>query len=448
MDKIEIVEINGVEYISGDIILKTAPKYSKGFKTARVLLRMKSVPKDDYVFAKNCKGKWILSSGVSIKFDKVFIKKEYVEQNIPEISGQEDKKEDDSDTKPIIYEKIIMPNIIDLRNDEKFKDHRGNIINIETRGERAVDKIFFKVTDVAIKFDQQRLHDTLLNKQGTYTEHNDYEFLYYPPTPGQKDKRELFLTYTGFRKYIETTKSIIFSKNTKYTMHKWLSQLFDTTKLQSFHINIKKYIILSTIGYTYCATSSTTNSVKIGYWKSNLSSLRSRYVTPYGDDVQIIAIKTNDAHKLEKMCHAHFSNYNIRNELFEKQYIGEYVEYLNSHSEYVNDEIFNIITDTNTTMYVNDLVLNKSIDDNDINIENIICEHEEIFLLKKATNAQKIHHEHEIKILTLENKSNKLQYESDKQKLQHTIEMLNEKILHMNEINELKQTINTNNKTK
>ena len=42
---------------------------------------------------------------------------------------------------------------------QKFKDENGNIIEIETRGERSVDKIYFRVKDVMEGFCLDRLDE-------------------------------------------------------------------------------------------------------------------------------------------------------------------------------------------------------------------------------------------------------------------------------------------------
>lgn len=49
-----------------------------------------------------------------------------------------------------------------MKDEEKFKDNMGNIIEIETRGERQHDKIYFKVKDVANGFDMENLQKTII----------------------------------------------------------------------------------------------------------------------------------------------------------------------------------------------------------------------------------------------------------------------------------------------
>ena len=60
------------------------------------------------------------------------------------------------------------PPILYLDDSEKFHDADGNVIEIETRGERHRKKIYFKVKDVSVGFGMLRLNDTLTNKERGY----------------------------------------------------------------------------------------------------------------------------------------------------------------------------------------------------------------------------------------------------------------------------------------
>ena len=97
---------------------------------------------------------------------------------------------------------------MELEDEEKFHDTDGNILEIETRGERDVDKIFFRVRDVMKRFDMPKLTDTLTR---TRIDFDGYEpGLHYKhftrPVPDgvgkskdttKKPVKALFLTYTG-----------------------------------------------------------------------------------------------------------------------------------------------------------------------------------------------------------------------------------------------------------
>ena len=56
---------------------------------------------------------------------------------------------------------------MELEPHEKFHDTDGEILEIETRGRRHVDEIFFRVRDVMKRFDMPRLDIVLREKQAT-----------------------------------------------------------------------------------------------------------------------------------------------------------------------------------------------------------------------------------------------------------------------------------------
>jgi hypothetical protein len=192
-----MITVNKQEYISSDELFIKAPVYCKLCRSARELIRKKKLT--EYIFCKLINNKWIVSDGKSYKFDKVFFKKTFID-TIPEIN--EDKIIIDDD-------KIeLAPNIIHLDDTEKFRDDKGETLDIETRGERKVDGIYFKVKDVMTGFKMERLDNTIIDKHRFgYIEGIHYKYyncnkkLKYG-NKRIKIKKELFLTYSGFQRVI------------------------------------------------------------------------------------------------------------------------------------------------------------------------------------------------------------------------------------------------------
>jgi len=193
----QTIKLNNYSYILANYILENAPIYSKGIRSGKDLLRKKEIK--DYIFARYVDNKWIQSDGKSAKFDKVLIKYDLVEK-IDELQGR--STTDDNGVEQ-------APEIIELEKHEKFQDDNGNIIEIETRGERNVDKIYFKVKDVANKFNIINLQDTLLRNITNYELNLDYQYFICQETVNichktckyidhkTTVKKELFLTYQG-----------------------------------------------------------------------------------------------------------------------------------------------------------------------------------------------------------------------------------------------------------
>ena len=163
----EIVSYNNTEYICVDYVYNNAPIYSKTCRNGRDLIKKKDI--NDFIYLRLKDDKWVVTNGKSMKYDKIFIKKDYISK-IPELNGL-DKVTDDAGIEE-------APHVLDLEDNEKFKDVNGNLLNIEVRGERKADKCFFKVKDVSEAFEMPKLYDTIIDKR-----HDGYiineEYIYF-----------------------------------------------------------------------------------------------------------------------------------------------------------------------------------------------------------------------------------------------------------------------------
>ena len=119
----------------------------------------------------------------------VEIKQEKEEDIKQDISLQDSERNED---KEVIEN---APPILELEDEEKFHDVDGNIIEIETRGEKERGKILFKVKDVSIAFNMPNLERTLRDIRNNYKK-------YYIRNSGVENsqttiKKRLYLTYKG-----------------------------------------------------------------------------------------------------------------------------------------------------------------------------------------------------------------------------------------------------------
>ena len=124
------INYNNKDYIEGNYILNNAPIYAKGCRSSRDLVKKKNLESSKYIFARLKEDKWLVTDGKSVKFDKVFFRNSFV-NIIPELKNKNSTEviKDDNGIEK-------APDIIELDNNEKFKDENGNFIEIETRGDR------------------------------------------------------------------------------------------------------------------------------------------------------------------------------------------------------------------------------------------------------------------------------------------------------------------------
>lgn len=197
-----IIKYKKTEYVSCDDIMSEAPIYSRSCRNTRDIIKKRAIPKDDYIFVRLNKetNKWEKTSGKSIKYDKVFIKKDYL-SNIPELNGEDN----------ITDEKGIQqaPPIIQLTDEEKFQDNDGNVLEIETRGTRKCDNIYFKVKDVEKGFGIKNLYTTIIDKRWKYTVDTDYKYFICKKKDNlqKKTNKQLFLTYVGILRVMFVSRS-------------------------------------------------------------------------------------------------------------------------------------------------------------------------------------------------------------------------------------------------
>jgi hypothetical protein len=231
-------------YINMDYLLINAPIYSKGCRSSRGIIKKKNIEDNKYIYAREKNNEWIITNGNSSKVDKIFIIKSIIE-NIPELNNNELVIDDNGIEK--------APKLIKLNDTEKFKDDEDNIIEIQTRGERKYDKIYFRVKDVSIGFDILRLQDIILDKNTKYIINNHYKyFLSNKPNDIDKKtdkksnsntliKKELYLTYQGILRLLFVSEN---NKTSKFIS--WVTEKLFT--LQMGTIEQKEELISSVLG--------------------------------------------------------------------------------------------------------------------------------------------------------------------------------------------------------
>ncbi len=216
---IQTVTIGEISYINCDLILTAAPIYSKGARTSRALVKNKKIPENMYVYARpNEKNELTQTDGRSKKVDKIFLNKDYI-VNISELRQQKNGNGNGNGSNGAVdnnKEIREAPPIIELADNEKFTDNEGNVVEIETRGKRSYDSIYFKVKDVSTGFEIKRLSASLLCEDSGYESTLDYTYFVckkYKSLVDNADKKrirvtkELFLTYHGILRVLFVSRS-------------------------------------------------------------------------------------------------------------------------------------------------------------------------------------------------------------------------------------------------
>lgn len=88
-------------------------------------------------------------------------------------------------------------------------------------------------------------------------------------------------------------------------------------------------------GVVYLVTSPCLNAIKIGFWRSDLQSLRRRYATVYGPDLTIETKQVDNCRSIETFMHLRFREQTLGGELFDKAYLQEYIACLKTAGEFL-----------------------------------------------------------------------------------------------------------------
>lgn len=216
---IETVTIDKIKYVCVDYIKTNASFYFKGSRNGKELVINKEIDDDEYIYARQSGSSWVESDGKSNRYDKVFLTFDYVKENEmlwKELNGE---LEDEA------------PEIIQLKKSEKFKDDEGNVYDVETRGERECDKIFFRVRDVNTMMEMNDLRGVVKDARNGYEKDRDYViFICIDRVQNTNEtngvKRIMFLTYRGLLRVLFTSKSGI-----AYSFVEWATQILFTAHL-------------------------------------------------------------------------------------------------------------------------------------------------------------------------------------------------------------------------
>jgi hypothetical protein len=252
------IHIEGASYHNSKDMQALNPGFYKGVTTTpRRIIDRKKIPATDYVYATLEKGKgWNLSTD-NCKKAQLLISTKWINANRffdmpmpvkPPVVSAETVNEVESATEANEAIESIeatevtsakdAPPIIHLSDAEKFHDSDGNVIEIETRGERHEDQIYFKVKDVSIGFEMPSLNHVLVN-EGGYKRGIDYITFKrctqnVSKNTNKPSSTSLYLTYEGLLRVLFVSKN----KNASL-FKKWATQMIFTIQMGSNEQKVK-----------------------------------------------------------------------------------------------------------------------------------------------------------------------------------------------------------------
>ena len=149
------------------------------------MIRQRKTPPDGYIYVRKQPGTTIYKkTDGSASQDKVYFAEAFT-KTIAELNPQVTIQRASTSATTVATQGAIetsstvrlekAPDMIELDEDEKFHDDEGNIIEIETRGERTYDGIYFRVKDVSSGFGLESLKIVLTKPDSGYKRNVDYK---------------------------------------------------------------------------------------------------------------------------------------------------------------------------------------------------------------------------------------------------------------------------------
>jgi hypothetical protein len=215
MTNLNIIRFGSHQYYISSELYTYDPTFFGNINRRSDILKKAKIPEGEYIYAYEKENKWIRSEQ-SYKVAKILIKKTWADLNVPKLKIDilnKNKLTEEQNTEIDIeelYEIPPAPDILELNDEEKFKDKDGNILEIEVRGERNCKKCYFKVKDVSDGFRILRLQDTLYHKESNYIINIHYKYFnvkIHDNLVVKKIKKEMYLTYNGILKVLFSSKS-------------------------------------------------------------------------------------------------------------------------------------------------------------------------------------------------------------------------------------------------
>jgi prophage antirepressor-like protein len=218
--------------------------YFVGCKSMKKCILKQKIPSDKIVYVKHNK-----EYKAGYKQADVYVEKEYVHEHVLNVEERQKGKEEnlvktkekrveENKQRKEFEESEIeeLPELLHLDDDEHmFKNEDGVPINIETRGVKTQDGIFFKASDIGKAFDYDNVSTTVLNAGSDYLYGINFKYfknpndLTNPIDPINTTvvrKKELYLTYEGVLKLLFCARG---NKATRF--RKWASTVLFTLQL-------------------------------------------------------------------------------------------------------------------------------------------------------------------------------------------------------------------------
>jgi hypothetical protein len=236
LSKPKRIKLNKSTYYNATDLMAYDRAYFVGCSNSvRKIIARKAIKSDQYTYATwSEKYKWRPSTNQKKPSTKakLLIEEEWVRLNYPKLMR-----------KSSINKVASPPKLIKLSDNEKFRNVNG-VVDIETRGKRTKEGVYFLAKDVAKAFAMPNLINTMTRKDSAYETDIHYKrFIRQKSGIPTKTlcKKQVYITYDGMLKILLASRSGVAK-----TFTNWASETLFTVQMGS--ISQKNKLISNIIG--------------------------------------------------------------------------------------------------------------------------------------------------------------------------------------------------------
>ena len=226
MENLNSQQYNKSIYYNAKDIVKLDTLYFKGLtrRVRDIIKKFNLIKEQDYVYYNK--------SGVIIPTDdykpatkdQLLLNKKWLVKNVPMLMTNETKKQKlEQEGKLYKYDKA--PGILELTDEQKFKDENGNVFEVEVRGERNENNCWFLADDIGKLFNIVDIKSTIEKSKNNHIDQYKY-FIVKKKESFHKNNIKLFLNYDGVLHLVYSSYS-----NTARKFRKWVNNIVFTVQL-------------------------------------------------------------------------------------------------------------------------------------------------------------------------------------------------------------------------
>ena len=209
----EIFINNNMYFLVDDLYNYDKKYFEEAYDNLNSIVDIKNIPKSNIIYVYTSDSKTFIFQEIYIKI-KLYIESKWIFKNSPNMIQLREKyisilknlkiqlinNNIANEKLCLLYKNSLAPKLLELTENEMFKDNNNNIIKIKLRGEKQYNKCYFNSIDIMLGFNLPNLIVDIIkdNNNALYIYDRDYViFNYINVNTMEISKNKIYFTYIG-----------------------------------------------------------------------------------------------------------------------------------------------------------------------------------------------------------------------------------------------------------